>query len=170
MSRAHQDLEDFAYWLRVGDTSKVISLQRIEAKRSEKSINRAITAVSTFYDYHLCNKTVDFRRFERFHAVYKTGNSRVGTTGILTGIAKAKSLFLNNYEVSSQKARGWSPRKVRLFDRDCFGDHPLALVSFWDNEFDPGRNRVSGPNSMGMGTPLPKRSTDGESKERLADG
>ena len=28
----HQDLEDFAYWLRVGDTSKVISLQPIEAK------------------------------------------------------------------------------------------------------------------------------------------
>ena len=55
----------------VGDTSKVISLQPIEAKRSEKSINRAITAVSSFYDYHLCNKTVDFSQFERFHAVYK---------------------------------------------------------------------------------------------------
>ena len=86
----HKDLEDFAYWLRVGDTSKVISLEPVEAKRSDKSINRAITAVSTFYDYHLCNKTVDFRQFARFHAVYKTGNRRVGTTGILTGIAKAK--------------------------------------------------------------------------------
>ncbi len=72
--------------------------------------------------------------------------------------------------VSSQKARGWSPRKVRPFDRDCFGDHPLALVSCWDNEFDPGRNRVSGPNSMGIVTPLRKPSTGGESKERPADG
>ena len=86
----YQDLEDFAYWLRVGDPSKVISLQAVEAIRSEKSINRAITAVSTFYDHHLCNKTIDFSQFERFQAVYKTGNIRVGTTGILTGIAKAK--------------------------------------------------------------------------------
>ena len=85
----HQDLEDFAYWLRVG-SAKVISLQPVEADRSEKTINRAITAVSTFYDYHLCNKTVDFPSFERFHAVYKTGSTRVGTTGLLTGIAKAK--------------------------------------------------------------------------------
>lgn len=86
----HQDLEDFAYWLRIGDTSNVISLQPVEAVRSEKSINRAITAVSNFYDYHLCNKTVDFNQFERFHAVYKTGNTRIGSTGLLTGIAKAK--------------------------------------------------------------------------------
>ncbi len=48
------------------------------------------------------------------------------------------------------------------------GDHPLALVSFWDNQFDPGRNRVSGSNSMGIGTPLRKPSTGGESKERPA--
>lgn len=28
------DLEDFAYWLRVGDTSSVVSMQPVEAKKS----------------------------------------------------------------------------------------------------------------------------------------
>lgn len=33
------DLEDFAYWLRVGDTANVVSIQPVEAKKSERSIN-----------------------------------------------------------------------------------------------------------------------------------
>ncbi len=86
----HQDLADFAYWLRVGQISKVISLQPVEAKRSEKTINRAITAVSTFYEYHLCSQTVDFNNFEGFHAVYKAGKIKSRTRGILAGIATGK--------------------------------------------------------------------------------
>lgn len=78
------DLEDFAYWLRTGNTS-VASLQPVEAKRTEKSINRAITAVIGFYDYHIANKTVDFKQFDRFHLPYGTSHK-----GLLTGIAKSK--------------------------------------------------------------------------------
>lgn len=81
------DLEDFAYWLRVGDTSKVVSMQPIEAKKSERSINRAITAVSNFYQYHAATKTVDFKQFERFFLP-----RGLAKKGLLTGIAKSKPL------------------------------------------------------------------------------
>ncbi len=81
------DMEDFAYWLRVGDT-KVVSMQPVEAIRSEKTVNHAITAVTNFYDYHIANKTVDFKQFERFYMPH--GISRAGSKGLLTGIAKSK--------------------------------------------------------------------------------
>ena len=80
------DTEDFAYWLRVGDTS-VLSIQPVEAKRSEKSINRAITAITGFYDYHIANQTVDFKQFNRFYLPY--GITR---QGLLAGIAKSKPI------------------------------------------------------------------------------
>jgi len=79
------DLEDFAYWLRVGDTSNVVSVQPVQAKKSERSINRAITAVSMFYEYHVASKTVDFKQFERFFMPMGVGRAR-----FLTGIAKTK--------------------------------------------------------------------------------
>lgn len=79
------DLENFAYWLRVGDSSKVVSIQPINAKRTEKTINRAITAVGGFYEYHTANKTVDFKQFERFFI--PIGISR---TRFLQGMSKAK--------------------------------------------------------------------------------
>ena len=79
------DLEDFAYWLRVGDTDQVISMQPVEAKKSERSINRAITAVSTFYEYHAAAKTVDFKQFERFFLP-----RGLAKKGLLAGIAKSK--------------------------------------------------------------------------------
>ena len=81
------DMEDFAYWLRVGDT-KVVSIQPVEAIRSERTVNHAITAVTNFYDYHIANKTVDFKRFERFYMPH--GISLAGSKGLLTGIAKSK--------------------------------------------------------------------------------
>lgn len=81
------DLEEFAYWLRVGDTFNVVSMQPVEAKMSERSINRAITAVSTFYEYHVASLTVDFKQFERFFMPMGVGRKR-----FLTGIAKAKPM------------------------------------------------------------------------------
>jgi len=79
------DLEDFAYWLRVGDLSKVVSMQPVEAKKSERSINRAITAISTFYEYHVASRTVDFKQFDRFFLPQGVSKNR-----FLTGIAKSK--------------------------------------------------------------------------------
>jgi integrase/recombinase XerD len=80
------DLEDFAYWRRIGDTS-VVSIKPVEAKRSEKSVNRSITAVTGFYEYHIANKTIDFKQFDRFHLPYGMNNR-----GLLTGIAKSKPI------------------------------------------------------------------------------
>lgn len=79
------DLEEFAYWLRVGDTSKVVSIQPTQARRSESSINLAITAVTNFYEYHIACSTIDSKQFDRFM-------TRRGTTrqGLLKGIAKSK--------------------------------------------------------------------------------
>jgi site-specific recombinase XerD len=79
------DLEDFAHWLRVGDTSKVVSAQAITALRTERTVNRAITAVTTFYEYHIASKTLDFKQFERFFMPMGLGTKR-----LLDGIAKSK--------------------------------------------------------------------------------
>jgi site-specific recombinase XerD len=79
------DLEDFAYWLRVGDTSSVVSILPVEAKKSERSINRAITAITGFYEYHIANQTVDFKQFDRFYMPYGLAKK-----GLLTGIAKSR--------------------------------------------------------------------------------
>jgi integrase/recombinase XerD len=79
------DLEDFAYWLRVGSTNKIVSIQPVQAIRSERTVNRAITAITGFYDYHIARGRIDFKEFHRFHMPY--GISR---KGLLTGIAKSK--------------------------------------------------------------------------------
>jgi len=81
------DLEDFAYWLRVGDTSSVMSIQPVEAKKSERSINRAITAITGFYEYHIANRIVDFKQFDRFYMPYGLAKK-----SLLTGIAKSKPM------------------------------------------------------------------------------
>ena len=78
-------LEDYAYWLRVGDTSKVISMQPVQAIRSEKTVNRSITGITGFYEYHIANKTVDSKQFNRFYMPYGISQHR-----LLTGIAKSK--------------------------------------------------------------------------------
>ncbi len=78
------DIENFSYWLRVGDTS-IVYMQPIEAKRSEKSINRSITGVTGFYEYHIASQTVDFKQFDRFYLPYS-----ITKQGLLTGVAKSK--------------------------------------------------------------------------------
>jgi site-specific recombinase XerD len=81
------DLEEFAYWLRVGDASKAVFMQPVKSLRSERSINRAITAVRTFYDYQTASKKVDFKQFERFFMPIGLAKKR-----ILDGIAKTKPI------------------------------------------------------------------------------
>ncbi|QFS52356.1 tyrosine-type recombinase/integrase [Nostoc sphaeroides] len=81
------DLEDFAYWLRVGNTSSVVSMQPVEACRSERTINRAITTVMGYYEFHIANQTVNFKEFDRFFMP-------IGLKGktFLAGIAKTKPM------------------------------------------------------------------------------
>lgn len=81
------DLEDFAYWLRVGDTSNIVSMQPVEARRSERTINRVITTVMGFYEYHIANQTVDFKQFDRFFMPIGLRRKR-----FFAGIAKAKPM------------------------------------------------------------------------------
>lgn len=79
------DLEDFAYFMHVGDTTKVVSMQAVQAKRTQRSINIVITAVTNFYEYHLANKTIDEKHFDRWITVRGTTRK-----GLLQGIAKSK--------------------------------------------------------------------------------
>ncbi|AFZ11409.1 MAG: tyrosine-type recombinase/integrase [Crinalium sp.] len=79
------NLEDFVYWLRVGDISKIVSMQPIQAKRSERSINLAVTAVTTFYEYHIAHHSVDSKTFDRL--IITRGTTR---RGFLDGISKSK--------------------------------------------------------------------------------
>lgn len=80
-----EHLEDFVYWLRVGETSKIVSMQVVQAKRSERSINLAVTAVTTFYEYHVACGTIDIKQFDRFFSTSFTIRK-----GLLAGIAKSK--------------------------------------------------------------------------------
>ncbi len=79
------DLEDFVYWLRVGDTSNIVSMEPVKAKRSERSINLAVTAITTFYEYHVAHKNVDPKKFDRL--ITTRGTTR---KGLLDGISKSK--------------------------------------------------------------------------------
>jgi site-specific recombinase XerD len=79
------DLEDFVYWMRVGDTSNIVSMQPVKAKRSERSINLAVTAVTTFYEYHVAHDNLDPKTFDRL--IVTRGTTR---KGLLTGISKSK--------------------------------------------------------------------------------
>ena len=79
------DLEDFTHWLRTGDTSNIISVEPVTSLRTERTVNRAITAVTTFYEYHVAAKTVEFKQFERFFMPLGLGTKR-----LLDGIAKTK--------------------------------------------------------------------------------
>ncbi len=79
------DVENFAYWFRIGDSSKVLSMQPVQAVRSEKTVNRAITAITCFYEYHIALRSIDFKQFDRFHLPYGLSKK-----GLLTGIAKSK--------------------------------------------------------------------------------
>lgn len=81
------DLEDFVYWLRVGDTSNIMSMQPVKAKRSERSINLAVTAVTTFYEYHVAHNSVDSKTFDRL--MITRGTTR---RGLLDGISKSKPI------------------------------------------------------------------------------
>jgi site-specific recombinase XerD len=80
-----ENLSEFMHWLRVGD-AKVVSMQPVKAIRSEKTVNHAMTAVHTFYEFHLHLGNVGSdKRFSRF-------NIPIGSQykSFLTGIAKAK--------------------------------------------------------------------------------
>lgn len=79
------DLQDFVYWLRVGDTGDIFSKQLVQAKRSERSINLTITAVTTFYEYHVACKNIDTVEFSAISACKGTVRK-----GLLTGIGKSK--------------------------------------------------------------------------------
>lgn len=82
-----EDLEDFAYWQRVGDISNIVSIQPVRARKSERSINRAITAIKTFYEYQTASNRLDFKQFERF--LMAKGISK---TSFLQGIVKSKPM------------------------------------------------------------------------------
>ena len=80
-----EDLSEYMHWLRVGDTN-VISMQPVTAIRSEKTVNHAMTAIHTFYEFHLHMGNVgNDKRLSRF-------NIPIGTQyrSFLSGIAKAK--------------------------------------------------------------------------------
>ena len=80
-----EDLSEYVHWLRVGDTN-VISIQPVTAIRCERTVNHAMTAVHTFYEFHLHLGNVGSdKRFTRF-------NIPIGGRykSFLAGIAKAK--------------------------------------------------------------------------------
>lgn len=47
-----EDLANFIRWLQSGDQDGVISIVKRDAKRTNKTINLIMAAVSSFYDYH----------------------------------------------------------------------------------------------------------------------
>jgi len=80
-----EDLSEYMHWLRVGDTN-IISMQPVQAVRSERTVNHAMTAVQGFYEFHHHLGTVGHdKRFTRFNLPIGRGYR-----SFLAGIAKAK--------------------------------------------------------------------------------
>jgi len=73
-----EDLADFIGWLRNPfENSKVTPIKQVKSKRTEKTINLAITVVISFYDYLYRNEEVQNDMMEKLmRQVYTGGNSR----------------------------------------------------------------------------------------------
>ena len=73
------DIEDLAYflgWLQRNDHKNVISIEVHKSKRSEKTVNTIMSAVTMLYDYHWRIGSVEFMNLYRqqstFHGKYKS--------------------------------------------------------------------------------------------------
>jgi len=71
---ALENLAEFIHWLR-NPESRVVSIQTVEAKRTEKTINAILAAVSGFYEFQERNGTsegVDIYRYQFRLGKYKS--------------------------------------------------------------------------------------------------
>ncbi len=112
-----EDLSNYIHWLRVGGKSDVISLQPQTAIRSEKTVNHAMTAVHTFYEFHTHLGTVgNDKRFTRF-------NIPIGGRykSFLAGIAKAKPRRTSLLRLKEPKKFPGclTPEQVKLLVNGC---------------------------------------------------
>ncbi|WP_113882105.1 MULTISPECIES: tyrosine-type recombinase/integrase [Cytobacillus] len=73
-----EDLVEFVGWLRSPyESSKVTPLQKVKAKRTEKTINLTITVIANFYDYLYRNEEVQNDMMEKLmKQVFIGGHSR----------------------------------------------------------------------------------------------
>ena len=95
-----EQLSEFIYWLSHPQPLNVISLHPQEAKRSEKTINHALTTVTSFYEFH--------ERLGEFEGVnVYTGQhlpqSRSKYKGFLHHISKSKNAKTRRVKVKEPK-------------------------------------------------------------------
>jgi integrase/recombinase XerD len=73
-----EDLVEFVAWLRSPyDSTKVTSLQPVKAKKTEKTINLTVTAITNFYDYLYRNEELQNDMVEKLmKQIFTRGRSR----------------------------------------------------------------------------------------------
>lgn len=110
-----EDLANFIRWLQSGDQDGVISIVKRDAKRTNKTINLIMAAVSAFYDYHSrSGKVADLKIYKdgAFSGKYKSFLHHI-TKG---KVAKAKVL---NLKEPKKRIQTLTKTQVKLVIDSC---------------------------------------------------
>jgi integrase/recombinase XerD len=84
-------LAEFISWLRSPDQStKVVHLMQIKAKRSERTVNTILTCVQGFYDYLVRNEEYEEDLKLPFKSIVKNLGNFIFLTNVLDRISGTK--------------------------------------------------------------------------------
>lgn len=106
-------LSNFVAWLRNPyESNKVVPHRETKAKRSEKTVNIYISAVTNFYDYLYRNDLIDSDIVERLMKKMFTGAGSNGYKGFLHHVHKGKPYSKNVLKLDEPKER------VKVFTKE----------------------------------------------------
>jgi integrase/recombinase XerD len=108
-----EGLSNFVGWLRNPyESNKVIPQKQVEAKRSEKTVNNYLTAVTVFYDYLYRNEMIDSNVAEKLMKKMFVGAAGNGYKSFLHHVNKDKPTSKNILKLKEPK------EKVKIFTKE----------------------------------------------------
>lgn len=124
-----EDLSNFVGWLRNPyGNSKVVSIENIKSKRSEKTINLNITVVIGFYDYLFRTEFLDVDLLKNIFK--KDYNTKINYKSFLHHINKSNAVNKNILKVKEpkKKIRPLTKEQVRQLYRACSNFRDKFLI------------------------------------------
>lgn len=106
-------LSNFVAWLRNPyESNKIVPYRETKSKRSEKTVNNYISAVTNFYDYLYRNDLIDSDIVEKLMKKMFTGAGGNGYKGFLNHVNKGKPFFKNVLKLKEPRER------VKIFTKE----------------------------------------------------
>lgn len=106
-------LSDFVAWLRNPyGSNKVVPHKNTNAKRSERTVNNYLTAVTNFYDYLFRNELIDSDIVEKLMKKMFTGAGRNGYKGFMHHVNEGKPISNNVLKLDEPRV------KVKVFTKE----------------------------------------------------